>query len=97
MRCRATQRPTSFRSATWKILTIESFAYLRLPLAVAAFAFLLGAIGTMRASGKQVFFAAALDDGDFLSRGSAGAGGLRSLYVVATISQCAAKLRLRAS
>ena len=41
-------------------LTIESFAYLRLPLAVAAFAFLLGAIGTMRASGKQVFFAAAL-------------------------------------
>jgi hypothetical protein len=41
-------------------LTIESFAYLRLPLAVAAGAFLIGFFGTIRASGKQVFFAAAL-------------------------------------
>ena len=41
-------------------LTLESFAYLRLPLAVAAVAFLLGFAGTIRTSGKQVYFAAAL-------------------------------------
>jgi len=39
-------------------LTIDSFAYLRLPLAVAAIAFLIGCIGTVRSSGKQVHFAA---------------------------------------
>ncbi len=41
-------------------LTIESFAYLRLPLAVAAIAFVLGCVGTIRSSGKQVYFAVAL-------------------------------------
>jgi hypothetical protein len=41
-------------------LTMESFAYLRLPLAVAAVAFLVGCIGTIRSSGKQVYLAAAL-------------------------------------
>ena len=41
-------------------LTIESFAYLRLPLAVAAVAFLIGCFGTMRSSGRQVYFAAAV-------------------------------------
>jgi 4-amino-4-deoxy-L-arabinose transferase-like glycosyltransferase len=41
-------------------LTIESFAYLRLPLAVAAVAFLIGCIGTIRSSGKQVYFSAAV-------------------------------------
>jgi hypothetical protein len=41
-------------------LTLESFAYLRLPLAVAAVAFVLGCLGTIRTSGKQVYFAAAL-------------------------------------
>ena len=41
-------------------LTIESFAYLRLPLAVAAVAFLLGFFGTWRARGKGVFLSAAL-------------------------------------
>jgi 4-amino-4-deoxy-L-arabinose transferase-like glycosyltransferase len=41
-------------------LTIESFAYLRLPLAVAAAAFLIGCFGTMRSAGRQVYFAAAI-------------------------------------
>jgi len=41
-------------------LTIESFAYLRLPLAVAAVAFLIGCFGTIRSSGRQVYFATAL-------------------------------------
>ncbi len=41
-------------------LTIESFAYLRLPLAVAAVAFLLGCIGTLRSSHKQVHLVTAL-------------------------------------
>ncbi len=41
-------------------LTIPSFAYLRLPLLVAAIAFLIGALGTARANGQRAFLAAAL-------------------------------------
>jgi 4-amino-4-deoxy-L-arabinose transferase-like glycosyltransferase len=41
-------------------LTLESFAYLRLPLLVAAVAFLIGALGTIRAAGQRAFLAAAL-------------------------------------
>ena len=41
-------------------LTLASFAYLRLPLAVAAVAFLAGALGTVRAAGRRAFVAAAL-------------------------------------
>ena len=41
-------------------LTIASFAYLRLPLLTAAIAFLLGAAGTFRATGKRAFLATAL-------------------------------------
>ena len=41
-------------------LTIESFAYLRLPLAVAAVAFLLGFLGTLRTRGRSAFLSAAL-------------------------------------
>ena len=41
-------------------LTIESFAYLRLPLALAAAAFLIGSLGSMRAVGQRAFLAAAL-------------------------------------
>jgi len=41
-------------------LTIASFAYLRLPLLVAAAAFLFGAIGTFRATGRRAFFATAM-------------------------------------
>ncbi len=41
-------------------LTLRSFAYLRLPLAAAASAFLLGAIGTFFLKGRRAFLAAAL-------------------------------------
>ncbi len=41
-------------------LTLQSFAYLRLPLAVAAIAFLIGALGTFRATGRHAFLAAAV-------------------------------------
>jgi 4-amino-4-deoxy-L-arabinose transferase-like glycosyltransferase len=41
-------------------LTLDSFAYLRLPLAVAAVAFLIGSIGNLRAMGHRAFLAAAL-------------------------------------
>ena len=41
-------------------LTLESFAYLRLPLAMAAAAFFLGALGSLRAVGQRAFLAAAL-------------------------------------
>jgi 4-amino-4-deoxy-L-arabinose transferase-like glycosyltransferase len=41
-------------------LTIASFAYLRLPLLLAAAAFLLGAAGTFRTTGRRAFIATAL-------------------------------------
>ena len=41
-------------------LTFNSFAYLRVPLGIAAAAFLLGAIGTFKASAKRAYLAAAL-------------------------------------
>jgi hypothetical protein len=41
-------------------LTFASFAYLRLPLAMAGVAFLIGALGTVRATGHRAFLAAAL-------------------------------------
>jgi 4-amino-4-deoxy-L-arabinose transferase-like glycosyltransferase len=41
-------------------LTIASFAYLRVPLLVAAFAFLVGAAGTFRSRGQRAFLAIAL-------------------------------------
>jgi len=41
-------------------LTIASFAYLRLPLLLAAIAFLLGAAGTFRSGGQRAFLAIAL-------------------------------------
>jgi 4-amino-4-deoxy-L-arabinose transferase-like glycosyltransferase len=41
-------------------LTLASFAYLRLPLALAAIAFLAGALGTLRAIGQRAFVAAAV-------------------------------------
>ncbi len=41
-------------------LTLNSFAYLRLPLALAGLAFLIGLIGTLRANGRRPFVAMAL-------------------------------------
>ena len=41
-------------------LTLSSFAYLRLPLALAGLAFLVGAVGTFRAKGNRAYLSAAL-------------------------------------
>jgi hypothetical protein len=41
-------------------LTIQSFAYLRLPLLLAAVAFLVGAVGVFRSAGLRAFLAASL-------------------------------------
>jgi 4-amino-4-deoxy-L-arabinose transferase-like glycosyltransferase len=41
-------------------LTLDSFAYLRLPLLIAGVAFLIGALGSLRAVGHRSFMAAAL-------------------------------------
>jgi 4-amino-4-deoxy-L-arabinose transferase-like glycosyltransferase len=41
-------------------LTLDSFAYLRAPLAIAAIAFLLGAAGTVKMLGTRAYLAAAL-------------------------------------
>ena len=41
-------------------LTLKSFAYLRIPLALAAAAFLIGAIGTVRTTSKNVYVTVAI-------------------------------------
>jgi 4-amino-4-deoxy-L-arabinose transferase-like glycosyltransferase len=41
-------------------LTLQSFAYLRIPLLLAAIAFVIGAVGTFRAAAKRAFVCAAL-------------------------------------
>jgi hypothetical protein len=41
-------------------LTLKSFAYLRIPLALAAAAFLIGAIGTVRTASKNVYVTVAV-------------------------------------
>jgi hypothetical protein len=41
-------------------LTLKSFAYLRLPLALAAGSFLIGAIGTLRTASKKVYVTVAI-------------------------------------
>jgi 4-amino-4-deoxy-L-arabinose transferase-like glycosyltransferase len=56
------QRPGTYTLSLGHMgdLTIPAFAYLRAPLAVAAAAFLIGALGTLRATGRRAFLAAAL-------------------------------------
>jgi hypothetical protein len=54
--------PNSYKLSMGHIgdLTFASFAYLRLPLAVAMIAFLIGALGSMRLTGQRAFLSAAL-------------------------------------
>ena len=57
-----TSNPGAYRLSLGHMedLTIASFAYLRLPLILAAIAFLIGAVGTFRATGQKAFFSAAV-------------------------------------
>ena len=57
-----TSNPGAYKESLGHLqdLTIRSFAYLRLPLVVAGVAFLIGAVGTLFASGRRAFLAAAL-------------------------------------
>lgn len=57
-----TSHPSAYKLSMGHMqdLTLESFAYLRLPLFVAAIAFVLGALGAVRATGQKAFLAAAL-------------------------------------
>lgn len=56
------QRPGTYTLSLGHMgdLTFPSLAYLRLPLAVAAAAFLAGALGTFRARGRRAYLAAAV-------------------------------------
>jgi len=56
------QHPSAYKLSLGHMqdLTLESFAYLRLPLAMAAVAFAIGAIGSVRAVGRNAFLAAGL-------------------------------------
>jgi 4-amino-4-deoxy-L-arabinose transferase-like glycosyltransferase len=57
-----TSNPQAYRESLGHLqdLTLASFAYLRVPLVVAGAAFLIGALGTLFASGRRAFLAAAL-------------------------------------
>ena len=57
-------------------LTLDSFAYLRFPLGLAAIAFLVGAVGTVRASCHRAFLAAAVMMVLFFQAARRGDGGL---------------------
>jgi 4-amino-4-deoxy-L-arabinose transferase-like glycosyltransferase len=56
------QHPEAYKLSLGHIedLTLASFAYLRLPLALAAAAFVVGSIGTFKANTQRAVFAAAL-------------------------------------
>ncbi len=57
-----TSHPSAYKLSMGHMqdLTLESFAYLRLPLFLAALAFLIGAVGTLRATAQRAFLAATL-------------------------------------
>ncbi|HTZ73679.1 MAG TPA: glycosyltransferase family 39 protein [Candidatus Aquilonibacter sp.] len=57
-----TSNPAAYKESLGHMedLTLDSFAYLRLPLVVAGIAFLIGAIGTFFSTGRRAFLAAAL-------------------------------------
>jgi Dolichyl-phosphate-mannose-protein mannosyltransferase len=56
------KHPTAYKLSLGHMedLTISSFAYLRFPLGLAAVAFLIGAVGTLRARSQQAFLALAV-------------------------------------
>ena len=57
-----TTHPAAYKLSMGHIqdLTLESFGYLRRPLFLAGLAFLIGALGTLRATGQRAFLAATL-------------------------------------
>ena len=56
------KNPTAYKLSLGHMedLTLDSFAYLRFPLALAAIAFLVGAVGTLWARGQRAFLALAV-------------------------------------
>ena len=56
------QHPAAYKLSLGHMedLTLDSFAYLRIPLAMAAAAFAIGALGSLRATGQRAFLAAAV-------------------------------------
>jgi 4-amino-4-deoxy-L-arabinose transferase-like glycosyltransferase len=53
-------QPSKYSLGQFGLLTIDTFAYLRMPLALAALAFLLGVVGSVLTTGRRAFLAAAL-------------------------------------
>ena len=56
------QHPNAYKLSLGHMedLTLDSFAYLRLPLVLASLAFLVGAVGAIRASNRRAFMSAAV-------------------------------------
>ncbi len=62
-------------------LTLRSFAYLRLPLALAVVAFLIGVVGNLKWKGQRAFLSHSSHDGRIFPCRAVGHGGVRSLFV----------------
>ncbi len=79
------KHPTAYKLSLGHMedLTLNSFAYLRRPLALAAIAFLIGAAGTLRAGSQRAFLAIAVMMVVFLSSGAPGHGHLRPFSLFA--------------
>ena len=67
-------------------LTINSMAYMRLPLIIAGIAFLIGAVGTLWGSGMACISNVRTDDGGLFSRRAPGPGQVRSLSLLPAVS-----------
>ena len=76
-----TQNPDAYTLSLGHMgdLTLASFAYLRLPLAVAGIAFLAGGLGCLFLRGRQAVLAIAVMMTLFFARGPAGSCRLRSV------------------
>ncbi|HXM45764.1 MAG TPA: hypothetical protein VN924_31295 [Bryobacteraceae bacterium] len=77
--------------------TLASFAYVRLPLAVSAVAFLAGALGTLRAAGRRASLAAAFTMMLFFHAARLAMVVFRSVSVVAAAGRAAAARSRRQS
>ena len=79
------KHPTAYKLSLGHMedLTLNSFAYLRFPLALAAVAFLIGAVGTLRARQPTRLSCRCCDDGAVLSGSPPGHGHLRPFPLLA--------------
>ena len=84
------QHPSAYTLALGHMLdlTLESFAYLRVPLAIAGVAFLDRRVGNNSLDRMARGCSDFVDDGPFPACGAAGHGHFRSILVIQTACRC---------